>query len=304
MAGELGLPAALGLRDVREIAGGHQSVGVYAARCEGRQIVLKLVDAQHADLQTLKTRLHLLCELGAAHDAVCRPVALAGRLVNELRLDGAGLTYAVAYDLADGDAPEITDPEHAARMGRALAELHASMSELPRFDLPPLASFPPGSELVDVAAELGVPLERLPDPSSCAGSGARHQLLHGDFSWKNVRFDGSAVRVFDFDDCGYGPVELDVALSLYMVLFGAMTGPDPVDYTTFRNRFLSGYQDGSGAEISEATLDGLITYRVLVLASWLARPASGLVGVRAASDEWRATLRQFIEDYVEAVVRP
>ena len=307
--------AAFGLREVRPVPGGHQSLGVYTARLDGeptpegstgsgRPVVVKLVDARHVDLGGLTTRVRMLTQLGASDEAVCRPVALAGRLVNEVQLDGgAGPAYAVAYELAEGDPPDIAKPGHAAVMGRALADLHASLRALPRFDLPPLAAFPPLPALAGVAAELGVALDRLPHPSPDGDRGPT-QLLHGDFSGQNVRIDGSGrLRIFDFDDCGCGPVELDVALALYMVLFGAMTESTPTTYTTFRTGFVGAYRARATVDLSDATVDGLITYRVLTLASWLRHPEAAPAGIRTASADWRRTLRRFVEDYVDLTSR-
>jgi Ser/Thr protein kinase RdoA (MazF antagonist) len=152
-------------------------------------------------------------------------------------------------------------------MGHTLAALHRAMAALPPYDLPDLAAFPG----VDV-------------------SGRPRQLLHGDFSWKNVR----GWRVFDFDDCGYGPVELDLANSLYFVLFGALTREDPTQYERFRRAFLDGYGDRPGDDV----LDGLITRRVRTLRAWLDDPATAPPGVRNASAAWRATLAGFVERHL------
>ena len=151
-----------------------------------------------------------------------------------------------------------------------------------------------------VAAELGVELDRLPSH----GDRGPTQLLHGDFSGQNVRIDGSGrLRIFDFDDCGCGPVELDVALALYMVLFGAMTESTPATYTTFRTGFVGAYRARATVDLSDATVDGLITYRVLTLASWLRHPEAAPAGIRTASADWRRTLRRFVEDYVDLTSR-
>lgn len=303
--------ATLGLHEVRLVPGGHQSLGVYAARYEGipgsRQVVVKLVDARHVDLEVLTTRVGMSAQLGAIDGAVCRPVDLAGRLVNQVQLDdGAGLAYAVAYELAEGDPPDIARPDHATVMGRTLAGMHASMRALPRFDLPRLAAFPPRSGLAGVAAELGVALDCLPDVAE-GGDLGPGQLLHGDFNGTNVRIDGPtgrhSVRVFDFDDCGYGPVELDVALALYMVLFGTTTGSTPVAYTTFRTGFLGAYRARAAVDLPDATLDGLITLRVLALASWLQHPETAPAGIRTASADWRRSLRRFVDDYLDLTCR-
>jgi len=285
---------ALGLHSVEDVRGGYQSRGVYAARRDDQLIILKLVDARLVDRSALETRLDMLLQLGATTETVCRPVALAGRLLNEYPVGRRTTVFAVAYEFADGDPPVTGDPQQARLMGEVLAALHGSMARLPRFDLPALAAFPARSTLTEVARDIGVPLTSLRDPAHSPA-----QLLHGDFSGENMRLANGAARVFDFDDCGYGSVEHDVAHTLYMVLFDALTGGEPAGYTTFRKHFVDGYRNRSGVDLSESTLDALVTYRVVVLASWLARPDTAPIGIRTSPDDWRARLDQFIAHYVE-----
>lgn len=288
--------AALGLSDLRPIAGGHQSLAVYEARLDDQHVAVKVLEARSADRAGLDARLEVVSRLAAAADEVCAPVPVRGRLVSEV---GPEPTYAIAYEFAEGTAPDLHHPEEAALMGRALADLHASMAALPPVPLPALAAFPPPSDLATVADDVGVPAARVAE----APPNSPQQLLHGDFSSKNVRVAGERWRVFDFDDCGYGPVELDLANSLYFVLFEALTGPGPEHYLQFRDTFLAGYRDRSGHEPADAVLDGLITRRVVVLATWLTDPATASPGVRAASKRWRTTLGNFVRDYVAALDR-
>lgn len=286
----------LGLHDVEDVRGGYQSRGVYAARHGDQPVVLKLVDARLVDRGALQTRLDMLEQLGAVNATVCRPVALAGRLLNERELGSGNTVYAVAYEFADGAPPVVGDPDEAELMGQVLAELHGSMARLPQFDLPRLAAFPARATLTDVARDIGVPLGSLRDPTH-----SPLQLLHGDFSGENMRLANGEARVFDFDDCGYGSVEQDVAHTLYMVLFDAMTGGELEQYTTFREQFVRAYVRHSGADLAEDTLDALVTYRVVVLASWLAHPDKAPIGIRTSPDDWRTRLDQFIAHYVETV---
>lgn len=293
---EAGL-SSVGLRNLRRIVGGWQSLAVYGARVDARHVAVKVLDPSLADRDALDVRLNALSRLGTASDMVCTPVPIGGRLVNEITADLADPVYAVAYQFAEGDAPDINQPEDAVQMGRVLAELHAAMAALPAYDLPALAAFPPPSELGRVANNLGVPTDWLSEATPRRDDSPR-QVLHGDFSSKNVRITGASWRIFDFDDCGYGPVELDLANSLYFVLFDAMTSQDQDRYRRFRDNFLGGYRDRSAVAPADAVLDTLITRRVLALASWLADPDTAPPGVRTASHEWHMTLGAFVQRYL------
>ena len=259
-----------------------------------------MLDPDLVDRGRLLTRLDALVRLGETDRDVCAPVPVRGRLVNDIASGDGRRLWAVAYDFAAGIAPDIDSTDDARRMGRALARLHASMAALPRYDLPPLTAFPPTSDLDAVARDLGLPAA--PDPP--APDDGPSQLLHGDFSSKNVRVDGSTWRIFDFDDCGYGPVRHDLAHSLYFVLFGAMTTAEPGTYPRFRDGFLDGYRQQAGTTPAEEVLDALITCRVLTLASWLAHPDTSPPGIRNASPEWRDGLAAFVRRYVTTLTSP
>ena len=280
--------ASLGFTDLRRIAGGWQSVAVYGGTVDDQRVGVKVLDGRLADRDALDVRLDVLLRLRTVTDTVCAPVPVGGRLVNEVEpANGIEPAYlVVAYEFAEGAAPDIGQPGDAAQMGRVLAELHVSMAALPPYPLPDLAAFPPLADLGTVAES--------------PHQGRPRQLLHGDFSSKNVRDAGARWRIFDFDDCGYGPVELDVANSLYFVLFDAMTGGDRDGYRRFREAFLRGYRDRSGSAATDPVLDRLITRRVLALASWLADPDTAPAGIRTASPAWRTTLDGFVQRYLAA----
>jgi Ser/Thr protein kinase RdoA (MazF antagonist) len=293
--------SALGLRHLRRIVDGWQSLAVYEADVDGRPVAVKVVDPDLVDRAALEVRLGALTRLAATGNWICGPVPLRGRLLNEVTPDlaagSARTLVAVAYDFADGEAPDNDRPEMAAGMGRTLADLHEVMAALPPYPLPGLAAFPPLAKLEPVADDLGVPTFWLSEALPEHGAGPC-QLLHGDFSSKNVRLAGTGWRVFDFDDCGYGPVELDLANSVYFVLFDATLRHDLDRYRRFRASFLGGYNERSGHAPADSRIDALLTRRVLALASWLADPASAPSGIRTASAEWLATLHNFVQRYM------
>jgi Ser/Thr protein kinase RdoA (MazF antagonist) len=290
---------ALGLERLERIFEGWQSLAVYAADLGDRRVAVKLLDPAVTDARQLAARIDLVGRLAATHDLVCAPVPLAGRLINRLG-PGRGAArepiLAVAHVFAEGRGPDLSKPDDAAGMGRTLAALHAAMAALPRYDLPELAAFPPSALLAGVARDLGVPKLLVP---RAGPDEAPAQVLHGDFSWKNLRIGPEGWRIFDFDDCGYGAVESELANSLYYVLFGAMTGMGRDCYPEFRHAFLGGYRDLAPEAVpGDERIDALINRRVLTLALWLADPTTRPIGVRSASDQWRSLLADFVRRYL------
>jgi Ser/Thr protein kinase RdoA (MazF antagonist) len=210
---------------------------------------------------------------------VCCPLLIDGRLVTELAHgDGPG-GLVIAYEFAEGRPPDPANVADAEQMGGALAALHASMSRLGPADLPPVYAL---------------------RTSHARGQGPDwqpHQLLHGDFQSANLRKTSDGLRIFDLEDCGYGPVLFEVANSLYMVLFDSIVQSTPNVYGAFRPAFVAGYVAVSGISLSDAELDRYIDLRVDALAEWLGDLASAPPGIRNASAEWLATLQRFVANY-------
>lgn len=269
----------LGLADLQELSGGHQSRVYLANSSGGERVVLKLVERAGLPRAVLDRRVAMLSALGDRTDVVCAPVPVRGQFIHELAHEQVGPRYAVCYQLASGHEPDVGDAGDAATMGHTLAELHARLAELPAFDLPTMGGFRDRAAM-SLAEGLGLP-----------------QLLHGDFNPANVRVEHDQVRVFDFDDAGYGPVQFDLAHALYVVLFDAVTAGDPDRYDVFKASFLPAYCASALTEYSEAELNPLIDHRVAALDSWLADPSQAPPGIRNSSSAWIATLHGFVSDY-------
>ena len=79
----------------------------------------------------------------------------------------------------------------------------------------------------------------------------RPKLLHGDFSDQNLIRSSDGLRIVDFDECGLGPIEYDLANSLYMVSFDADRTGRPERLERFRHPFLEGYAATAGRPVSE-----------------------------------------------------
>lgn len=261
---------------VRELAGGHQSrVFETTADPDGRRMIVKVVDASLVDRGVHAARVETVAALARTGPHVCRPLPVNGQLVAEIDLGGDRRGLVTGTEHAGGRPVLAGRRDDARRMGETLATLHRSLRNLGPRDLPLVA-----------------PLRVVPDDLS-----GPHQLLHGDFSAGNVRERDGLLRVFDFDDCGYGPASFDVANALYMVLFDDMTGDASAPYRPFEESFLSGYAAVAGDAPDDDELAHLIDLRVAALDAWLDDLVTAPIGIRTASPEWHGTLRSFVDEH-------
>lgn len=256
----------LGIEIGAELHAGKQS-RVFVATIDGRRVAIKLTDAQLADRTRLAERMRMVEALAGRTDVAVRPRRLDGELVQRI-----GAWLLTATPLVEGDQLDVDDADDARLMGRALADLHRSLAELPGFAVPPVAALD------------------LPD----ADRPAQWQLLHGDFSDQNILSAPAGIRVFDFDDAGYGPVAYDVANSLYMVLFDADVTGRPERSDTFRTPFVEGYNERAATAVDDAAIDAMIAVRVRALRRWLDDLPNAPIGIRTSSPEWLGTLRAFV----------
>jgi len=253
-----------------ELYDGEQS-RVFDVRLGSIRLAAKLTDRRVADRTLLETRATVAEHVGATHIEVVGPTPIDGSLVQPI---GAWLMSATPY--VGGARPSAADPGEVAALGEALARLHTALSDVPEFDLPPVAALAGTDRAVDRTG---------------------WQLLHGDFSTKNVLSTSRGLRIIDFDDCGYGPAEYDVANSLYMELFDATVNDRPERYAAFRPAFLSGYRSLSTRNVADAAIDEMIDARVAALDRWLDDLATAPIGIRFASPDWHATLADFVRSH-------
>lgn len=268
------LVADLGASGVRELTGGHQARVFEVLYRDGSRGVAKVVDASLVDAEMVARRVHVVNDLADLDRRVCRPLPIGGHLVARVDV-GNFVGLVTCYEFADGVAMDPSNSGDARRMGQVLSQLHDSMDRLAITELP-------------LVAALGVS-----DP----GAIGRLQLLHGDFNAGNLHQLNDSIKIFDFDDCGYGPRAFDVANALYMVLFDAGVGHHPDAYEQFKQAFVSGYTGDVATVLDLGVLEELIDRRVAALASWLDDLPSAPTGIRTASPEWHGVLRSFVSDY-------
>ena len=272
------LAAVLAANQVEELEGGHQSRVFRLKSRTGVPAIAKVLDAAMVDRQELEVRLDVAAGLADLDSGICRPLLIGHDRITEIETPDGRRRYVVCFEFADGVALDPAIPADAERMGTTLACLHASMRQLPPMPLPvvaPLRSTSRGD----------------------AAASASHQLLHGDFNAGNLRAVGGLVKVFDLDDCGYGPTAFDVANGLYTVMFEARVHGDGEMYETFRRAFVSGYAATTGQRPADEILDHFIDLRVDALDGWIDDLDNAPIGIRTACREWHETLRSFVDTH-------
>lgn len=259
--------ARFGLSDVVELQAGKQS-RVFRSCFDGVDVAIKLTDKQLADPLLIEIRMAVIESIAAVAPDVVAPHRIDGALVQPI-----GDWLMTATPFLTGDTVDLNQPGTSELLGRTLARVHGAMALVPAQALPPVAA------LIDSAA----------DVDRCDW-----QLLHGDFNEQNMIVTPDGLRVFDFDDCGYGPIEFDMANTLYMVLFDAEVHDRPERYDRFRPAFLNGYATESGKHLDVDVVDDLIETRVSALGRWLGDLTTAPIGIRNSSAAWHEVLRTFV----------
>jgi Ser/Thr protein kinase RdoA (MazF antagonist) len=264
---------ALGFHGVVELGGGWQS-RVFAAEGASGSLAVKLTQAHLVDRKMLEQKAVVVEDLARMDASVVAPVSVCGSLVHPFRE-----WLVTATSLIDGDRLEASNAAHRDLLGRSLAGLHRSMRQVPSVDIPRVAAL-------------------RTDMDSQRWTAGSDQLLHGDFNTSNVVLTGAGVRIFDFDDCGYGPIEFDVANSIYMAGFDSWAKDGSLaTFRTFRPAFVAGYARLSDRRLDDALIDSLIEMRVVSLRRWAAKPSTAPIGIRNAPAAWIETLERFVRQW-------
>ena len=259
--------ARYGISDVVELDAGKQS-RVVRTLLDGAELAIKLTDRRFADPAVLTTRMAVVETLATDVTEVVAPQRIGPALVEPI---GEWLMTATPFVV--GHPVDPVGQAGGQLMGGTLARLHVALASVGRRPLPSVAT------LGDTADDA----ER-----------SDWQLLHGDFNEQNLIVTPDGLRIIDFDDSGYGPIEFDVANALYMVLFDADVNDRPERYEHFRPAFLDGYDTESAGRLDVEIIDELIDERISALGRWLDDLANAPIGVRTSSAAWQDTLRTFV----------
>ncbi len=210
---------------------------------------------------------------------MCRPIRVDGNLVNRIADDVGRPALLLCSEFAEGVALDVASRSDAELMGTTLAALHRSLARIAPQGIP------------EVAALQAVGWD--------AGSHMDHEflLLHGDFNSGNLRRSDSIVKVFDFEDCAYGPRSFEIANALYMVLFSSTVENETSRFRTFEEYFLCGYAMEDGRDVDRRAVDHFLDLRVRALERWLQDLSTAPIGIRSATPQWHRILRSFVGSY-------
>ena len=265
--------ARLGLTLDRELRGGHQSRVWLATSHDGavmNDLVVKIIDASMVDRSEALARLQVRHSVSRYDDRVVPIVPLADAVVN--RVENC---FVIASPRIDGRFLDVTNRPDVERMGRALARLHQSL-RLVHLELPPVR-----------ALTTGPVAEGLQD---------NHQLLHGDFGPSNLLLDAEGrLWIYDFDDCGFGPVEFELGNTLFMALFDtspSLNQPSN-EYRQFRHWFIGAYRASAEHPVSDLLVDIGLQARSDALRYWLSHLDQAPTDIKNATESWHRHLRGF-----------
>lgn len=244
--GDLDLVAhRFGLHGARPL-GGFENVVLRGTGHPGR--IVRLTHRSRRSIELVEAEVAFMMHLAAAGVGVVTPVPSADdNLVEAFTLtDGSPV---VAYCMTE--APGRTKMPHEwsdseiVELGDLLGRAHAAASSFepgtavrrPSWTDP---IFDPGTWLLDDPDFLEVWHETRARAASHP-AGKSDLLIHQDAHFWNLHIDDEAgLTVFDFDDCGYGTPEHDVAIVLFYWMF--VGWPDHVAATRrFLDRLLEGY---------------------------------------------------------------
>lgn len=293
------LVGALDFEDLAAVPEGKQNF-VFSCLLRGEKSIVKVTDSRHRTRRMLEAQVSMLSALSRYNSDVCAPKPVSDKTyIAELELEGVPF-YVTVYPYAPGRGADVRLDGYL--MGQTLAKLHSSMRLLPTYDFEEIGTGVNLARVKSASQSLtpGVSDKIFVGLELCSKSSS--QLLHGDFSSSNIRIE-KAVTIFDFDNCVYGSAAYELANSLYMVLFDVVEHRrgDLSRYRKFRRNFLAGYASSSGEPVQEHLTDVFISYRVLLLSSWLQDPDDAPLFIRQAPSSWLVTLQKFVNTYLEEI---
>ncbi len=205
--------------------------------------------------------------------------------------------FAVAFNFIDGSPLDHGNTADIKSAAAILARFHRAMSgKLKSIERPTLFQ----SAFYDISYathdhtydELKTWKSRLQTSSQFYG------FIHGDYNFSNLIKSINYIYLIDFEDSCYGWYAYDIANALYMELFDHRNDPSIHQFSKFYAHFLQSYLLAwPEAKVILEDVPMFITYRVLMLESWLNGNPEAPNFIQTAETAWKKELIQFIDLY-------
>ncbi|HWF51486.1 MAG TPA: phosphotransferase [Solirubrobacteraceae bacterium] len=211
-------------------------------------------------------------------------VAGDGERVVEVAAPGVGPRQVVMFEWVAGVAPDLDGGDAAARQFETLGAISARMHEharrwvtpehfrRPRWDyastIGPQGHWGRWQDGLGMGAEerrqLACLDARIAERVEAFGAGpSRFGLVHADIRLANLLIDGDAVRVIDFDDCGFSWNMYDFATAVSFM-------EDHPRVPELREAWIHGYRSvGELEPAAQAELQTFVMLRRLLLVAWI-----------------------------------
>lgn len=253
---------------------------------DGRQYALRVHRPGYRTPAQIESELAWLDALEADGTVHTPPVLRArdGRRVVRAQAPGIGARHVVVFEWVTGSAPDLDSGaaaiEQFETLGAISARMHAharAWARPPGFDRPrwdyehsigPHGHWGAWRDGLGMGAQERDQLQRL-DATIAARLAAygqdpaRFGLVHADIRLANVLADGDAVRVIDFDDCGFSWFMYDFATTVSFM-------EEHPRVPELRDAWVRGYRTQAELEpAAEAELATFVMLRRLLLVAWI-----------------------------------
>ena len=267
-----------------------------------------------AYLNNIKIALRVTTDKHRTHEQIQSEITLINEIINivelpnqpiPLKLDQYVLPityehdtyYAVAYKYIDGRPLDPKNTYEIMSSSAILARFHrATTGKLKSIDRPTLLH----SAIYDISHSTHDQFydELVAWKSGLQSSLPFYGLIHGDYNFSNLIKSSTYIYLIDFEDSCYGWYAYDIANALYMELFDQRKEQAYVKFSDFFKPFLQSYFSAwPEAKVILDDIPMFVTYRVLMLESWLNGNSAAPAFIKSATTPWKKELLQFVDLY-------
>ncbi len=270
---------------------------VFEANLNNINIALRVSQAEHRTHEQIQSEIILINGIINIVELPHQPIPLKpDQYVLPITFEH-DTYYAVAFNYIDGSPLDPRNTYEIQSAAAILARFHrATAGKLKSIDRPTLFHSP----IYDISYathdqyydELKAWKSRLQSSSPFYG------IIHGDYNFSNLIKSIIYIYLIDFEDSCYGWYAYDIGNALYMELFDQRKEQEFDKFSDFFKQFIQSYfLAWPEAKVIIEDVPMFITYRVLMLESWLNGNPEAPNFIQSAETAWKKELIQFIDLY-------